>query len=295
VVWKPKLPADAGRVLGIVADVLGVLTVVITTVQLLTDKSPAQTLLALILASIALTFLALAFRLERQLASVNAQYARHARTVGALPQLANAMGHMGRAVLSLRTSVHGFLPNADAACQELGTYFTAATGHSCRVTVKEAFNQGAPGNGGPGTAVRTICSSEPVHGGRRGTATIDLVDENTDFYELSKPPAPRVYLCNDLPREIGRGYRNSHWSTEQIRLWTENGDFPYKSTLVWPIKGRDESDPAAPDIIAGFLCVDSRVVGTFDREFDVSPGETFAHALYLGLTAYRTETQRQPA
>jgi hypothetical protein len=161
--------------------------------------------------------------------------------------------------------------------------YEIATGFACRVTVVQVY---AP-NAGNRLAVRRVCTSYPDSGKRPGKSQIDWVEENTDFKDLFDT-GDAYFFCNDLPNELGEGYRNSHWSRDKIAEMRKKGDWPYRSTIVWPVRGWIAPGPGEGRWdVTGFVCVDSKAANVFDQDLDVAPGETFAYALYLGLAAYQ--------
>ena len=112
--------------------------------------------------------------------------------------------------------------------------------------------------------------------------------DNTDFSRLFFA-ADEFFLANDLPDELASGYKNSHWTSERLAEWRRTGDYPYRSTAVWPLRGRVEDSGSGEGRfeIAGFLSVDSPDAGIFDRDTVKPVGEVFAHAAYSGLVLYR--------
>lgn len=108
----------------------------------------------------------------------------------------------------------------------------------------------------------------------------DWVSENTDFDKIMFSGADH-FASNDLPAEIMNGYRNSHWTPERLEEWARTGEYPYRSTIVWPVRGQiDPSGPNQQWSAVGFLCVDSPDPDVFDLKLDVVAGELIAEALY---------------
>lgn len=277
--------------LGTVADLLAFVGAIGSASVLIFQRSVPQAILAAVVSGLAVAFLVISFRLHRQVVQAEQRYERHVSTAKALPKLPEAMAHLSRATL---TAEHKemFTLHGRNACQSLVEMFDLATGSPCRVTVKRVYSpdvarrpdQARGESAGQGVAVRTIWRSHEDHSSsREDGASIDWVEDNTDFWRLFTSGAP-FYLCNDLPREVGRGYVNSHWPREKIAKMLDEDDFPYRSTVVWPIMG---PAPDSSNDIAGFLCVDSTEVDAFDQDFDVATGGAFAHALYSGLVRYR--------
>lgn len=94
----------------------------------------------------------------------------------------------------------------------------------------------------------------------------------------------RFYICNDLTKEDG--YQNSHWPSnpEERREFIKKAEYKYVSTIVWPIRGPAE-DGRPP--VTGFLCIDSRTRGIFERRYDIQLGAVIADTLYPLLAEYR--------
>jgi len=168
------------------------------------------------------------------------------------------------------------LDRASQACTEFSKALSAMAGSTVRVTVKEIY---VTETASAELAVRTIVFPSGAVVAR--DAPEDLVAENTDFREIL---AHRIdyFLSNNLLQELKRGYRNSHWTRERLQTWARTGDYPYRSTLVWPVRGaRIDQGQRSPEWeTVGFLCADTPSRHAFDRQYDVSVGEIIARALY---------------
>jgi hypothetical protein len=290
------LGASPRGTLGTVADSLAVITAITAAYALIAGKPVPQALLALVVSALALIFLYTSFRLQRLLVASEQKYARHVSDVSAMPLLADAAAHLAQAVVAVEANRRVFVLNLDNACRSLAELYGIATGTPCRVTVLEVYaphSERRPGDraGNPdatGVAARTLAASYPDRPPRDKP---DWLEDNTDFDTLLRTSAS-YFLCNDLPREVGDGYENSHWDRAKIAEFRKNDSWPYRSAIVWKIVGSPYSSSGDTERdLAGFLCVDSQHLGTFSKDFDVPTGQTFAHALYSGLATYRAAQQ----
>lgn len=226
---------------------------------------------------------------------------RRARQSESLPRFAEALAQLtvaAEGLFSLRSMSAevraGALPAAhrayvatvNQALQTLNESFEIAVSLPCRVTLLETWQPtfGPHGEAAGDTAVRRVASSEPLALLPAGATTApDWVNGNTDFRTIMR--GADYFFCNDLATELAKGYQNSHWTDEVI----QNRQFPYRSTIVWPVRGQvsTETAGAAWDIV-GFLCVDTKRRGAFVRTVDVATGAAYASALYSGVSAYRS-------
>lgn len=283
--------ADSPRgVIGLVADLIGIGTAVFVAVSLIVSEGVAAAIMASCLGGLAIVSLLTVWRLEVALRRRD-QLRRTQERVGlATPALAAAIGDLSRGHLALSAARAGadqaFVQHCEAACKAFASAMQSLTGAACRVTLQEVY---VPENGPDDEAsVKTIASS---YGPRPPSQrAVDLVRDNTDFSTLFEG-AP-VYLCNDLVEEIASGYRNSHWTPERLAEWRRSGEYPYRSTVVWPLRElvQREGEESSWDF-AGFLSVDSDEVGTFDLDTVQPLGEALAHSAYSGLAASRSMQQ----
>lgn len=260
-----------------------------------TRRNLPQTVLAATVSGLAVVFIAISFRLHQALAESEASHRRYVQDVKAIPLLSTATAHVARATVVARRPGE-FVLHLNNACADLAQMFSVATGAPCRVTVVELYapqeRERRPGEGVRtdepyGVAVRLLCAS---YTDRPVRPTIDWIVDNTDFETVFVTGSP--FLCNDLPAEVGNGLKNSHWPRDKIAEFQANESWPYRAAVVWPIGGSHGGSDGADRDLVGFLCVDSKQVGIFDRDFDVPTGETFAHAMYSGMATYRAVQQR---
>lgn len=264
--------------LGMVADLLAVATFLGAALALATGTDAARALLALWVCALATGLLGWNVRLGARYHRLAGRFAHRARRSTALPRLTDAVdavSHATRALLAGGAD-DAFVLGVQGALGHLAEMYGIATGAPCRVTVKILSEP--PGH--TDFAVRTVCRSSGSAGGRSETGT-DWVNENTDFRLMLKE-GYELFFCNDLPAQLALGYRNSHFSDRVIA----SGEYPYRATIVWPVRGRVEGSPDAWEVI-GFVCVDTPLARVFDRAIDVAPGAAFAHALYSGLERFR--------
>ncbi|MGY1985440.1 hypothetical protein ACI792_04375 [Blastococcus sp. SYSU DS0669] len=223
-----------------------------------------------------------------------ARQRRKRRHADAAPAFADAAAQVSFAVdaASSPETRQLYVRYTDAAVAKAAEAFGIATGKPCRATLKQVYappEGSADGRADWDAVVRTVSSSEPSKFvGRAGH--VDWVRDNTDFAELARGDVA-VFFCNDLPREVGQGYVNSHWDRNLLR----SGKYPYRSTIVWPVKGVFVDQPHSGfEPMLGFLCVDSADEGTFDEGVDVPAGRVLAHGFYSLLAVLRTAQEAQP-
>ena len=268
-----------------VADVIGVVSFLIAVISFVSGDDIARTLLAGYLCALVTALLVWTGRTEAR----NARLTRRASQADALPRLVDTVDQISHATLGLLAggADDAFVARVTIALGHLAEMYGIATGVPCRVTLKATYKP--PRHPGRDLAVETVCRSSG-HAGGQSVTGIDWINDNTDFRKIFNEGA-EIFFCNDLPAEIPKGYRNSHFTDDVIA----SGSFPYRATIVWPVRGR-LGDPTR-DVdrweVIGFLCVDTLRTYTFDRELDVAPGEVCAHALYSGLRRFR-ENQSSP-
>lgn len=279
--WSPR------GALGTFADLLAVVTTVVAGYAFFTKSDYPQTLLALTICGLAVVFIYISFRLQRLLEKSRLAAERQVRTVAALPYLSQAAAHATRATLAAEQKAQ-FELHLARACQDLASMYSLATGTPCRVTVMQIWSPTTEGRRpgdlpGKELAVKLTAASYDERADRPG---IDWLRDNSDFEKIFMRGEP-YFLCNDLPDEVSRGYKNSHWDQDDIEKFTKEDSWPYKSALVLPIVSRPTNPAGGYVDLAGALCIDSQRLGSFDKDFDVPTGETFAHAMYSGLATYR--------
>jgi hypothetical protein len=279
--------SDSPRgLLGVLADLIGVCTAIFVTASLVMAKGVVPAILASCLAAISVVSLLIIWRLESALRRRDQAERIQERVGSATPSVAAAIGDLSRGHLALSAERAGaaesFVQHCEAACKDFATAMHSLTGRACRVTLQEVY---VPEEGPDDRySVKTVAGS---YGPRPPTDRqgVDLVEDNTDFDALMK--GAEMYLCNDLVEEISAGYRNSHWTPEKLAEWLRTGGYPYRATVVWPLREMVEAGGTARWDLAGFLSVDSGEVGTFDRDTVQPLGEALAHAAYSGFVLYR--------
>jgi hypothetical protein len=265
--------------LGLLADVITILTFAGSIYALVTGRDLPQAVLAAYVGALAASLFVW-----------NVRIARRARQSAAMPRLVDALdsvSHGTRALLAGGAN-DAFVLSLKAALADLAEMYGISTGVACRVTVKITYSPPEPKRQGD-LAVKTVCRSTGDAGGSSPSG-IDWIDDNTDFRKIFKDGAA-LFFCNDIPAEIAKGlYRNSHFTDEMVA----SGDLPYRATIVWPVRSRlDFPEQTDSWEVIGFLCVDTAGTGAFDRALDEVPGAAFAHALYSGLLRFR-ENQDAP-
>lgn len=263
----------------------------------ITGDDVPKSILAATVSGLAITFIAMSFRLHNALIRNDQRHRRHVQYLKATPLLSDATAHVARATVVAATRQAEFILHLNNACSSLAQMYSTAAGSACRVTVVELYapqdrqrrpTEHASETEPNGVAVRLLCASYPERPLRGG---IDWVVDNTDFATIFVTGS-RYFMCNDLPAEVALGYQNSHWPREKIEEFRAKDSWPYRATIVCPIGSVPTNLVDGERDLVGFLCVDSPDVGTFDKDFDVPTGETFAHAMYSGMATYRAAQRR---
>lgn len=263
--------------IGVLLAVAGLIT---SSWSLFSNGSAPDLVLAIALSAVALAGLSVAYISLIDLHRLRLDGDRAGRWADAMPKISQAVLHLADSVTETPADKDSdntpFQRHAGKACNALSSAFTQVVGRDCRVTLKETFLPVSPA-GDPTsdeTAVKEIYTTGVPGPTPQG---IDWVSDNTDFDEIFS--GENYFLCNDLPAEVGKGYRNSHWTRARIKEMNEKGTFPYRSTIVWPIRARLGSDTGSWNLV-GFLCVDCKEANAFDATLDPSYGEVIARALY---------------
>jgi hypothetical protein len=207
---------------------------------------------------------------------------RARRLASAQPTFAQAFEHLSAAALVISQGgdeKESIREQGRSAAHRVAEVFTALTNVPCRATVKEVFYP----TGETRLAVRDVFRSHPA--ALLPPGHVDFVEDNTHFEEILVQGATS-WMCNDIPAEYQRRYKNSHITAEQAA----RDDFPYRSTLVVRIAA---PGGGAPPDLAGFVCVDSLERGIFRANFDVSPLLAVAHGMYSTLTWYQQVAAEQ--
>lgn len=111
-----------------------------------------------------------------------------------------------------------------------------------------------------------------------GEESNEPVVGNSDFLEIYKNGRP--YLNNNLPLAFKEGsYENSKWTPRRSEMLKAH-DYPYSSTIVWPIRLSNTPLRGRSKPPLAFLCVDTKKVGAFVSRADVPLGGCYSHALY---------------
>lgn len=135
-----KLRRESPRgVLGVVADVLGVVVVIVSGWTLIRDGALPQKILAGAVCALALIFIGLAFQLQARLVRAQLEVARSVQVGRSLPKLAEATANLARAGFAVSESPTAFLAYTESACRVLGDMFGISTGHPCRVTLMSVY------------------------------------------------------------------------------------------------------------------------------------------------------------
>lgn len=229
---------------------------VLSVISLFSNEDWTQTALAIGLSLVAVVAIGMAFGTLHS-ATLNAsQAARAVAWSKGMKNYSNASQHIADIAADLGGKrSRDPQERASSACVELEKAFTSVSSNDCRVTVKELYSEDGA------LAVRTLIAPSR-HTMKSGVT--DLVAANTDFAAILD--GKDLYLCNDIPAEVTRGYLNSHWTPEDLALWAEKGDYPYRSALILPVRTRLPQGDAKNEAWAtlGFLCIDSQEPDAFD-------------------------------
>lgn len=126
--------------------------------------------------------------------------------------------------------------------------------------------------------VRQLFTSDPRTTFGSGSKPDRAVD-NTDFKNIIDD-GDDFFFCNDLSAEIVNGYKNSHWDAPRLKQMAQDDSYPYRSTVVWPVRAKVGPAQAEAWNVIGFLCVDSPNRGAFDAKLDTPFGQLIATAFY---------------
>jgi hypothetical protein len=272
-----------GGWIGAIADVITIAASLGAAWVLVVGASAQQAILALTLAVIALTSLTAVWALELQLRQRRSQE----KVVGALPALAESFTYTAAAARSLADGdgARQFVREAQALCRSVASAVSTVTGQTCRVTLQELF---LPSGGSPDRfAVKVVAASTSVGTGINDG--IDYIDDNSDFAALIGQDD--VYVNNDIVASLAGGYRNSHWTPERLEEWSGKGRYPYRSTVVWPIRAPGVAGSGDPQLdwhVIGFLSIDASEVDVFDVDTLGPLGQAAASGAYPLLSLYRT-------
>jgi hypothetical protein len=161
-------------------------------------------------------------------------------------------------------SADSYIPGFNSLCEKISHAFSIITATACHVTIKiVVFENGRP-------KVQTFCRSSKSRF-CSGKKVDHWIDKNTDFLEVFENIGKRsgyFFFSNRLPFLFD--YQNTSFEIHGkpsnnlfMRLW--KWPLPYKSTIVVPIC---PENPTKDDLV-GFLCVDSKAIGSFKKEYDV--------------------------
>ncbi|MCT7361957.1 hypothetical protein [Mycolicibacterium llatzerense] len=153
--------------------------------------------------------------------------------------------------------------------------FTLLTGSTCRVCIAELYVDATKAIPEEALVARVVFRSGEQEGLQAETA--QPVDGNSDFLRILQTQKP--FFHNDLGKAYeARKYENTKWNPAMI----DDDSFPYRSTIVWPIKsseGRLRGTNRVDQPLA-FLCVDTPRAGAFVQLSDVPLGACYSYAIY---------------
>lgn len=273
---------------GRLADTVSIVAAVGALVGLALSGPAQQIIMAAALSALTLTATLVAWLQSKQLHEAAEVVVSGQMLTSSLQPFAGAIDDLTRGHRALapkpggQPDAQGFVNRCESACRTAAIALQALTGRTCRVALQELYTTDQP-NGGQRAAVRTIATSD--RGGTTGQASVDWVDENTDFQQLVS--GAEYFHSHDLRVDMQEGYRNSHWTADKLKEWKQSGQYPYLSTVVWPISVRVlRADGKHEAEMAGFLSVDSKDTEVFDLAIVKPLGAALASAAYTGLSLY---------
>lgn len=159
----------------------------------------------------------------------------------------------------------------------LAQAYTLLTGNSCRVSIAQLYVDHTKSDEPHKAFLIKIIFRSGAQEGLQPEMP-QPVDGNSDFLRILQTQRP--FFHNDLGAAyIAHRYDNTKWNADMI----QDGSFPYRSTIVWPIKsteGRHRGSTIQPKQPLAFLCVDTPRAGAFVESSDVPLGACYAHAIY---------------
>jgi hypothetical protein len=207
-------------------------------------------------------------------------FSRKARYAEAMNSLHNVQHSLRDAFVDIiNKDKESVFSNIQSCLNQFSKAFSIITGVSCRACIKTIIKKGN------NFYVETFARSDTQY--NKKDDDLDRIDKNTDF-TLLFDYENHFFFSNNLDNE--KAYINSHWprTDSEIRRFVKNKEYDYIATIVWPIRGKTTSKK--PEII-GFLCIDSKTRGVFNRRYDKDVGALVADALYSILRAYRNSIE----
>jgi hypothetical protein len=265
--------------------ILTLMGVILSVGGLYSSEDWAQNLLAMGLSLIALVATLMAFGTLRAASNRQKDSQRAVAWSKALKNVSDGAQHIADLAADTDSELaRERRSRARSACYELEKAFTLATGADCRVTMKEVYAEA------DGLAVRSLIA--PSRHAMK-TDVVDYIASNTDFQKIME--GEELYFCNDIPSELTRGYQNSHWTPDLLHKWSQNGEYPYQSTLVLPIRARTADSPGKAERweTVGFFCVDSQTQKIFSIKDDRHVAEVTA-AMFMAVWGVIIEAEAEP-
>lgn len=217
-------------------------------------------------------------------------YSRKARYAEAMTKFHKAMHCLRDAHSAVQRNEESHSRKCTEECLSFfASAFSLITGVHCRSCIKTIACQGDE-NKDSSYYVRTFARGSTTPSSPRIEPKCyteeDWIISNSDLLTLFKTKDNK-FFSNNLAKESG--YQNSHWPNDprEREKFNKNEEYDYISTIVWPI--RDIYAEQRNQIIAGFLCIDSKTRGIFTKRYDVEAGAILADALYPFLETYRAK------
>jgi len=252
----------------VLANVASILGLILTTFSVVRWNVQAIPILYLCLLSFFLVV-----RYVRQ-----ERWARYAEGAVVLEKAYSLCQEAAEVILWNQHNVDMFMQKLQDSLDAFGQAFTLVVGSSCRVCLAELTVSATSSGSTPPTPDEVFLVQVILRGDKRTNDQLEKaqrVAENTDFLQVLQTGKP--FLHNDLIHAYKlRKYDNSKWSQEML----ENGDFPYTSTIVWPIRLSERPLSGAANPPLAFLCVDTKRRDAFWSSSDVPLGACYAHAIY---------------
>ncbi len=179
---------------------------------------------------------------------------------------------------------------------DLASIYSMLTGTRCRAALKVVNSDGE--KVWVHTLARDRVSTEEnrISDEDRANKKYDELNENEDFEHLfNKNRSDKGYYFNNnlMSSRSQNKYKSTsllyHGENAASSSWSGgNARWPldYRSTIVWPIRGKGLGVSPDETECIGFLCIDSESRGVFEERWDPHIGSAVASSFYMPLNFY---------